>query len=371
VKKVTFGWFLTGSSLLFACQAVMDGPPTEAPGVAGGAGSAMAAGAGGTLAGGGGGLAPGSGGSTGGSGGSGGSTTGSGGSTGPGGAAAGSGTGGMPNTGGTGTVGTGPLCDALALLRQKCQSCHSRPPTAGAPMALTTYADLVAPSLGDPSVSMVQMCIQRMQGMGARMPPAPGTPATAADVQVLQAWIDAGEPSTCDAGAAGGGGTGGTGETGGTGGTGGSAGAVGNPYDTPLVCTSNQRWTGGNNESPNMHPGGACINCHSSGEGPRFTFAGTVFPSAHEPDDCNGVNGSSPAAQVIVTDANNATFTMTVNSVGNFSYSGRTAPVMPYTAKVVRGGNERIMTAQQTTGDCNSCHTQDGANDAPGRIMAP
>jgi predicted CXXCH cytochrome family protein len=25
----------------------------------------------------------------------------------------------------------------------------------------------------------------------------------------------------------------------------------------------------------------------------------------------------------------------------------------------------------QTTGDCNSCHTQSGANGAPGRILLP
>lgn len=299
-----------------------------------------------------------------------GTPSGSGGSSAPGtggsNASAGSGTAaGAPNAGGSPATGTGPLCDALAMLRHKCQTCHSNPPAdSSVPMSLVSYADLVAPSLSDPSVSTAEMCIQRMQDTTARMPPAPATPASAADIQVLQAWIDAGEPSTCDAGSAG---------ATGSGGAAGTAGAVGNPYDTPVVCTSNQHWTGGDRESPNMHPGGACISCHTSGggEGPRFTFAGTVFPSAHEPDDCNGLDGSSAMAQVIITDASGSTFTLNVNSVGNFSYESRTAPVMPYTAKVVSGGNERIMTAKQTTGDCNSCHTQDGANDAPGRIMAP
>ena len=31
----------------------------------------------------------------------------------------------------------------------------------------------------------------------------------------------------------------------------------------------------------------------------------------------------------------------------------------------------RMMVASQTAGNCNSCHTQNGANGAPGRIMAP
>ncbi len=334
----------------------MDAPPTQVPGVAGTGGSSVSAGSGGTQSE----TSNGSASAT---------QAGMGGST----ATAGTGsvTGGASNAGGAGNAGapnvtgTGPLCDVLAMLRQKCQSCHSNPPSPrSVPMSLVSYADLVAPSPADPTVSTAEMCIQRMQDSAAPMPPAPATPASAADVQVIQAWIDAGEPSTCDAAAAG---------AGGTAGMAGTGGVVENPYDTPVVCTSNQHWTGGNRESPDMHPGGACISCHTSGEGegPRFTFAGTVFPSAHEPDDCNGTDGSSAMTQVVITDANGTTFTLDVNSVGNFSYTARTAPVMPYLAKVVSGGNERVMTDKQTTGDCNSCHTQDGANNAPGRIMAP
>jgi hypothetical protein len=30
-----------------------------------------------------------------------------------------------------------------------------------------------------------------------------------------------------------------------------------------------------------------------------------------------------------------------------------------------------MMSGAQMTGDCNSCHTQDGWNGAPGRIVAP
>ncbi|HTQ06616.1 MAG TPA: hypothetical protein VMI54_22305 [Polyangiaceae bacterium] len=359
MKEIGLGWFLTGSLFLSACQAVVEGPPTLAPagaaGSVGQAGSGAVLGEGGTTA---------TGGTT--SSGSGGSAVaaGTGGSSSSG--VGGSAMGGMTNGGSSSVTGTGPLCDALAMLRQKCQSCHSNPPSPrSVPMSLVSYADLVAPAPADPTVSTAEMCIQRMQDTSSPMPPAPATPATAADVQVLQAWIDAGEPSTCDAGTAG---------AAGSTAAGGSGGAVTNPYDTPLTCTSMQYWTGGNHESPDMHPGGACITCHTSGgeeEGPRFTFAGTVFPSAHEPDDCNGLDGSTAMTEVVVTDANGSTFTMNVNSVGNFSYTARTAPVMPYTAKVVSGSNERAMSAKQMTGDCNSCHTQDGANDAPGRIMAP
>jgi uncharacterized membrane protein len=37
-----------------------------------------------------------------------------------------------------------------------------------------------------------------------------------------------------------------------------------------------------------MHPGGACITCHTIKGGPAFKVAGTVFPTLHEPNDCNG-----------------------------------------------------------------------------------
>jgi hypothetical protein len=140
-----------------------------------------------------------------------------------------------------------------------------------------------------------------------------------------------------------------------------------NPYDTPLTCTSNTHWTRGDRGSASMHPGGTCISCHKTTgpEAPTFSIGGTVFPSAHEPNDCNGKSGVS----VVITDANGKTRTLTTNAVGNFNDTAALA--VPYHAKVVANGKERAMSAAQTTGDCNSCHTVTGANGAPGRIMAP
>jgi hypothetical protein len=44
---------------------------------------------------------------------------------------------------------------------------------------------------------------------------------------------------------------------------------------------------------------------------------------------------------------------------------------LPFTAKVTFQGREIVMTTPQTDGDCNSCHTETGANGAPGRIKLP
>src|SRR5947208_3034410 len=78
---------------------------------------------------------------------------------------------------------------------------------------------------------------------------------------------------------------------------------------TAAVCTSNQTWTGGNGAQ--MRPGIGCRSCHS------FTIAGTVYPTAHEPTNCNGVDGSK-GVRVVITGADGTMLTLTPNSVGNF-----------------------------------------------------
>ena len=177
-------------------------------------------------------------------------------------------------------------------------------------------------------------------------------------------------------------GTGGTsagtgGATAGTGGAsagmGGAGGAVvvaPDPFTVAPTCSSKKTWTGGNEGSSSMNPGKACISCHKSsgGEAPGYAIAGTLYPTAHEPDLCNGTNGTT-GAQIVIVGADGKTLTLTPNGVGNF-YSSTTVK-LPYQAKVVYMGRERAMVETQTSGDCNSCHTQNGANNAPGRILQP
>jgi len=262
------------------------------------------------------------------------------------------GSGGGAATGGDGGAGSttpdGLPCDVAQVLQSLCVSCHSNPPVGGAPMPLVTYADLTAPAKSDPSKTVAQMCVVRMQSTTAPMPPAGNTPPTAAQIATIQSWVNAGTPmGTC-------------------GGAGSDAGSI---YNTPVQCTSGQYYSGGGDGSSRMNPGNTCVSCHaqSGGEAPRFTIAGTVYPTAHEPTMCDGVNVAG--ATVVVTDANNNTLTLPVNSVGNFYTTAAVAT--PFHAKVVYNGKERAMSAGQTSGDCNACHTEMGANGAPGRIMLP
>ena len=71
------------------------------------------------------------------------------------------------------------------------------------------------------------------------------------------------------------------------------------PFSVAPACTSGKMWTGGTDGSGSMQPGVyACINCHKSsgGEAPQFKIAGTLYPTAHEPDQCNGVNDDTDGA---------------------------------------------------------------------------
>ncbi len=141
------------------------------------------------------------------------------------------------------------------------------------------------------------------------------------------------------------------------------------------VCTSGKTWTRGTIGSELMRPGDTCITCHKSSNGaPEFLIAGTVYPTRHEPLLCNGLTGIT----VTITDAKGAQTILKSNSVGNFA-CGPVArsgfpmcnPTFPVSARVDGpGGKTASMIDPQMTGDCNTCHTEAGLNNAPGRISA-
>ncbi len=281
--------------------------------------------------------------------------------TGTGGAAGG--TGGAPGggTGGAGGTAVGLPCDVQTVFQTHCTICHATTPNSGAPMPLVTRANLVAPSFANAAQTFAQRAVMRMQGNPSQMPPAPGTPPAATEIQTVNAWISAGYP----------GGTCGTTTT--------------PPPPDPITaapkCTSGTFWNPANEGGPLMNPGLSCLSCHTGGggggddsgggdgEAALYTIAGTVYPTGHEPDLCNGTAGVMAAARVVIVDARNVTITLTPNAAGNFFTAQ--AITFPFHAKVTYQGRERIMTAAQSNGSCNGCHTQNGANGAPGRITLP
>ena len=242
-------------------------------------------------------------------------------------------------------------CDVADVLTSSCTGCHGNPPTGGAPMALTSLSQLRASSPSNPAVTNGQACVLRMASTTSPMPPLPAAPVSAAKQSAFSAWVSAGmQPGTCTV----------------------DAGTPDPVFSGPPTCTSNTYWTQGNEGSSNMHPGLACIACHQTtgGEAPTFAIAGTAYPTGHEYDDCYG--SAARNAQVSITDNNGVTRTFTVNQAGNFyGQAGSGWPVFPIRAQITFDGGTRIMSGAVSSGDCNSCHTLQGASGAPGRIALP
>ena len=261
-------------------------------------------------------------------------------------------------------------CDVRAVLAAQCWSCHGATLHGGATVSLVSRSTLSAPSAADAAQTYAQRAVFRMKDAQAPMPPGKTSTVSSTDIATVQAWIDGGyQGSSCsDAGA--------------------------DPFNVPAQCTSGKQLGSNQEEGKDMNPGHACIACHAKhGDAPLFAFAGTVFPTAHEPDDC--VASGSKGATVEVTDATGQVFTIEVGSAGNFFLKsgkggdgdgddddddddgdgnkggGSLAFAYPYTARVLYEGRERKMTAAQSDGDCNGCHTQNGTKDAPGRILLP
>ena len=276
------------------------------------------------------------------------------GESGPSGRTGGSGGSGNPGSAGSGggstVIGdTGLPCDVQNVLSARCWSCHAPSTVLPGQPVLVTRADLMAAAAAHPGLTNAQEAVARMQSTTAPMPPAPSTPATSTEIATLNDWIAAGYPAgSCGA----------------------DAGTAADPFAVAPTCTSNAMWLTGGDGSPSMNPGMACISCHqTSREAPTFTLAGTVYPTAHEPDQCFGANGTTDGAQIVIVGADGHAQTLSPNAAGNFYAT--TSIALPFQAKVVYMGRERAMVAAQTSGDCNSCHTQAGANGAPGRILLP
>lgn len=229
-------------------------------------------------------------------------------------------------------------CDVAALLASRCQSCHSSPPH-GAPMPLVSHADLSAPAASDPGRRVADVALTRMKATAGPMPPSG---ATQAEIATLEAWVSAGLPK-------------------------GSCGAtVPASPPAPVTCSSGSWWTVDRQASSLMHPGRACAACHGSEPGaPVLSIAGTIYPALHETDDCYG----DKAVTVEITDAAGRLVRLTSNDYGNFLSNATLT--MPIRARVLFDGRVREMAGAQPTGDCNACHTEQGASGAPGRILRP
>lgn len=251
--------------------------------------------------------------------------------------------------------------DVKDVLSRRCWECHGETPRLGTLVSLITRRDLLTKPTGrsasdvtwPTAATRAQLAVQLMRFEDDPMPPSPRQRASDADVATVKAWVGAGCPSAA-----------------------GEAGC--DPYDTPVVCSSGAQWQLGD-PLVNMNPGRKCVGCHMVSGGPPLAVGGTVYPTAHEPDDCRGSDGAG-AVTVEIVDAAGATHALPVNGVGNFWLKASDAPSFkpPFSARVVGPSGAREMKDQQKDGDCNACHSTAGDNTdktqskkAPGRIVLP
>lgn len=236
-------------------------------------------------------------------------------------------------------------CDVRAALEDACLSCHSSPPTSEAPLALTSRFDFLQPS-SVTGESVGQRSVARMKSASAPMPPVSEPPAADWHFAILEQWVADGMPA-------------------------GDCGAIpSKPSQT--TCASGTFWEDGDLGDEDMNPGLPCRACHQM-QAPEhaYFFSGTVFPSFHEQDLCLSPPPAEAKVEILNEDGT-VVLTLVPGAAGNFTSSAVVAGVpIPYRARLVANGLTRSMTTLQTSGDCNVCHTEQGEEDAPGRLVWP
>lgn len=152
----------------------------------------------------------------------------------------------------------------------------------------------------------------------------------------------------------------------------------------PTTCLSNNRWTQGNVGAEGMNPGLACRSCHLGqnfeGQNPNgdvnaayaMFFMGTAYGDFNEANLCNAHQVPAGAVIEILDNAGVLKLTLAIDPSGNFRSTSTTPGfALPYRARIRANGQVRPMGDAQMNGDCNTCHTEQGREGAPGRIVWP
>jgi hypothetical protein len=110
-----------------------------------------------------------------------------------------------------------------------------------------------------------------------------------------------------------------------------------------------------------MRPGEDCLACHSAGEAPRFTAAGTVYPRG----DAAAGAGLAGATVTLTGSRSGQVVTLTTNSAGNFHTGAPLTP--PIAVTIASGGHTASMTAAPS-GACAACHHPGVGAGTPPRV---
>jgi hypothetical protein len=213
----------------------------------------------------------------------------------------------------------------------QCTSCHGNPPLPGAVAGLVTYADMMVIAKEDPTKNEAQDSLARMKNAARPMPP--GALPSAADVAILQNWIDAGYPMGSCGGSI-------------VGGDGGGPIVAPPPPSVFMTAPAFAARTG-----PNAHNAGRdCLGCHSAGgDSPRMSFGGTLY---------DGSGRALGGAEVRLVDANGRATSVYTGSNGTFylSGSGFVGPARTGVRNAATATDMLTPLQASNGGACSSCH---------------
>lgn len=88
-------------------------------------------------------------------------------------------------------------CAVANVLDTKCRTCHERKPSFGAPMALVTRDDLLAPLPSDPAKTNLDGVLARVNDASRPMPPAPLAALSLGEKQAIASWSGAKTAGAC------------------------------------------------------------------------------------------------------------------------------------------------------------------------------
>jgi hypothetical protein len=88
-------------------------------------------------------------------------------------------------------------CGVKQTLDARCTVCHNEQKTAGAPMSLKTYADLMAPAVSDPKRKVYELVKERVHDKMRPMPPQ--DPLDDTQLADIDAWVAGGAAAGSDA----------------------------------------------------------------------------------------------------------------------------------------------------------------------------
>ncbi|MEW5853122.1 MAG: c-type cytochrome [Myxococcota bacterium] len=257
-----------------------------------------------------------------------------------------------------GPIPTPPECGdvgyqvARDLVNRYCVPCHVE---GGGQVPLDTHEAGLTPSTHPAYPSMTRWRSSYLRMLDQSMPPGSVVP-TSGEMELMRRFVAAGAPRyACDA-----------------------DGGVLPDTDAgppPTTCGTGSYWPTNEHRvtgrsAAEMHPGRNCIECHLEMERAPddFVVAGTVMRTFHDRDDCES-NVPPSGVTVRITDANERIVDLTVNRNGNFYTRFPVQP--PYRAEVRYGGRVRRMFTAQMDTNCMNCHTEQGEEGAPGRIVVP